>query len=283
MPFVLAWPRLGSLRQLLLWIAASLLFTLNAHALEVPPLQGRVNDHAGILSPAVEESLTRKLAAYEQATGHQLAILTIPTLAGDPIEDFSIRVVEAWKLGKKGVDDGVLLLVASNDRKMRIEVGYGLEGDFPDAAAGRVVRDVMAPHFRRGDFESGITAGVNAVLAATGAQALAGQDKASGKRGAWQADDDEAGVPKQKRAPPSGILGWAGYLLSLLFKFAFFGIFVLIVLFLLITNLLSGGFRGGFFGGFGGGGGFSGGGGGGFDGFSGGGGGFGGGGASGDW
>lgn len=281
MPFVLAWPRLAPLRQVLSWIAAVILFALNAQAVEVPPLQGRVNDHAGILSPAVEESLTRKLAAYEQATGHQLAVLTIATLAGDPIEDFSIRVVEAWKLGKKGVDDGILLLVASNDRKMRIEVGYGLEGDFPDAAAGRVVRDVMAPHFRRGDFESGITAGVNAVLSATGAEALAGQDKASGKRGAWHADD-ETGVSNQKRAPPSGILGWAGYLLSLLFKFAFFGIFVLIILFLLVTNLLTGGFRGGFFGGgFGGGGG--GGGGGGFDGFSGGGGGFGGGGASGDW
>jgi uncharacterized protein len=268
--------RLRRIVPFLVWCVAVTLYAVRGSAAEVPALAGRVNDHAQILAAATREQLTRKLAAYEQSTGHQLALLTIPTLDGDPIEDFSIRVVEAWKLGKKDRDDGILLLVVSGDRKVRIEVGYGLEGDLPDAAAGRIIREVVAPHFRRGDYDTGISAAVDAILASTGGEALAVGDTAVTK-------GQQRAVPRTKTAPV-GVFGWIGWLLSTLFKLAFFGVFVVIVIVLVIINLLGGGGRSrGLFvggGGFGsGGGGFGGGGGG----FGGGGGSFGGGGASGDW
>jgi uncharacterized protein len=262
----------------LVWCVAVTLCAAQGFAAEVPALSGRVNDQARVLSEQTRQRLTNRLAAYEQSTGHQLAVLTVPTLDGDPIEDFSIRVVEAWKLGRKDRDDGILLLVASGDKKVRIEVGYGLEGDLPDAAAGRIIRDVMAPHFRRGDFDTGISAAVDAILAKTGGESL--------DAGGTTASQDKQRVVKQPRAAPVGVLGWIGWILSTLFKLAFFGVFVVIVVVLAFINMFGGGGRGGrsrgFYvggGGFGsGGGGFGGGGG-----FSGGGGSFGGGGASGDW
>jgi uncharacterized protein len=260
---------------LLVGTVAISLMARQTFALEVPALQGRVNDHAQIISAEAAQRLTQRLTAYEQATGHQLAILTIPTLGGDPIEDYSIRVVEAWKLGKKSADDGILLLVAAGDHKMRIEVGYGLEGDLPDAMAGRIVREVMAPYFRRGDYDGGISAAVNAILSNTGAQNLVG-DEAQAIRG-------KQAVRHTQRAAPTGPLGWIGWLVSTLFKVAFFGIFIIVIIVMGFFNSV-GRRRGIYFGGggfgSGGGGGFGGGGGGGF---SGGGGGFGGGGASGDW
>ncbi|HEY5955301.1 MAG TPA: TPM domain-containing protein [Polyangiaceae bacterium] len=259
-----------------LWFVGAVVITLlaaRAFALEVPALAGRVNDNARILSAEAAQRLTQRLSAYEQATGHQLAILTIPTLGGDPIEDYSIRVVEAWKLGKKSADDGILLLVAAGDHKMRIEVGYGLEGELPDAMAGRIVREVMAPYFRRGDYDGGVSAAIDAILSKTGAANLV-SDEAPAVRGKQSV---------RHRATPTGPLGWIGWLLSTLFKVAFFGIFIIVVIVMGLFN--AGGRRRGIYfggGGFGGGsGGFGGGGGGG--GFSGGGGGFGGGGASGDW
>lgn len=252
-----------------------MLFTVHGLAGEVPPLKGRVNDHARILSPTVHQLLSERLAAYEQKTGHQLAVLTVPSLSGDPIEDYSIRVVEAWKLGKKGADDGILLLVASGDRKMRIEVGYGLEGSLPDAAAGRIVRDVMAPHFKRGDFDGGVLAAVNAIFAATGGESLIDAGALSAGR--------HLGAPgAAQTTKPVGTLGW---FLTGLLKLAFFGIFVLVILGIIVANFLRGARSGGVFvssGGFGSsdGGSF---GGSSDSGFSGGGGSFGGGGASGDW
>jgi uncharacterized protein len=264
------------------WVAlaccvALTLAAARAYALEVPPLQGRVNDHAQLLAPEAAQRLNQRLAAYEQATGHQLAVLTVPTLGGDPIEDFSIRVVEAWKLGKKGADDGILLLVASGDRKMRIEVGYGLEGTLTDATTGRIIREVMAPYFRKGDYAGGISAAVSSIFASTGAENLVEDEPGAApvKRGSTR---------HAQRAAPTGVLGWIGWIISTILKVAFLGIFVLVVI---VLSVLNGGGRrrGGFYvgGGFGGGsgGGFGGGGGGG--GFGGGGGGFGGGGASGDW
>ena len=261
-------PRLKMLR---FWTALFALFAIVLQtklsvALQVPPLQGRVNDSAALLSPTTESSLTELLAQYESKTGHQLAVLTIPSLLGDPVEDFSLRVVEAWKLGKKGKDDGVLLLVAANDHKMRIEVGYGLEGELPDIVAGRIIRDVMAPHFKRGDYDGGVSAAVGAIIEKTGGGAAV----------------PAAGQPQV--AVPRKPLGTFGRLVSWVFKLAFFGIFGLVVLFMLFVNLFIPRRRnyGGYFGGGGslGGGGFGGGGGGGF---SGGGGSFGGGGASGGW
>jgi uncharacterized protein len=102
----------------------------------------------------------------EEETGSQVAVLTVPSLEGDPIEDFSMRVVETWKLGRAGVDDGVLILVARDDRRMRIEVGYGLEGALTDAQAGRIIDLVMAPRFRQGDFDGGVDGAVDSISAA---------------------------------------------------------------------------------------------------------------------
>ena len=138
-------------------VAASvLLFTLSAPAREIPPLSARVNDTAGILPAASRQRLEQRLAQYESATGQQFALLTIDSLSGDALEDFSLRAVEAWKLGKKGVDDGLLLLVARDDRKVRIEVGYGLEGTVTDAVSARVIREIIQPAFRRSDYAAGI-------------------------------------------------------------------------------------------------------------------------------
>jgi len=134
--------------------------------LAVPPLQARVNDRAHVLTPAQSDALERKLAAFELETTHQIAVLTVPSLEGDPIEDFSIRVVEAWKLGREDADNGILVLVAPNDRQARIEVGRGLEGVIPDAIASRILRNQMIPRFQAGDVAGGITAGVDAVVAA---------------------------------------------------------------------------------------------------------------------
>jgi len=135
-------------------------------ALEPPPLEDRVMDLAGLLSGAEAEALIQQLQAHEKATTQQFAVLTIPSLEGDPIEDFSIRTVEAWKLGTKEEDNGLLLLVAKEDRKMRIEVGYGLEGEITDLLAGRIISDVMQPAFRNGDFAGGIQSAVTLLIAA---------------------------------------------------------------------------------------------------------------------
>ena len=117
-------------------------------ALEVPPLRGRINDYAALLSPDKTRELETRLAQFEKETGHQIALLTIPTLEGDSIEDFSIRVAESWKVGQKGFDNGAILIVAAKDRRLRIEVGYGLEGVLPDAIASRIIREVIVPEFR---------------------------------------------------------------------------------------------------------------------------------------
>jgi uncharacterized protein len=148
-----------------LWLVSS-----SAWALAVPPLQGRVNDTAGLLSAAERSALEQRLEAFEQKTRHQFALLTIPTLDGDPIEDFSIRVAEAWKLGDAKQDDGLILLVAVNDRKVRVEVGYGLEGDIPDALAGRVIREVIAPRFRQGQHAEGIAEAFSVLTKAAGGE-----------------------------------------------------------------------------------------------------------------
>ena len=132
-------------------------------ALDVPPLRGRVNDYASVMSPDQVRALESQLAQFEQDTGHQIAVLTIPTLDGEDIEGFSIRVAENWKIGKKDFDNGVILLVAVKDRKLRLEVGYGLEGVLPDAIAKRITSDYIVPRFRAQDYAGGIIAGVDAV------------------------------------------------------------------------------------------------------------------------
>jgi len=131
---------------------------------EVPPLRGRVNDYARVLSKERAADLERRLSTFEQETAHQVAILTIPTLSGEDIEGFGIRVADAWKIGKKGFDNGVILIVVPQDRKLRLEVGYGLEGVLPDAVASRILRDFITPRFRAQDYSGGIVAGIDAVL-----------------------------------------------------------------------------------------------------------------------
>jgi len=234
-----------------------LLFCLPAAALEVPdrPL-GRVDDRTGTLTPDQIATLERKMAAFEQETTNQIAVLLIPSLEGDSLEDYSIRLAEKWKIGQKGRNNGAILLVVKNDRKLRIEVGYGLEGALPDALSGTILRDEIAPRLRNGQFFEGIEAGIEAIMAAT--------------RGEYKAAAKKKG---------NALNSW----LPLLIMGAFLVFFIIAASQARRGHYHSGGSRGwtsggGFFGG-GGGGGFSGGGGG----FSGGGGDFGGGGSSGSW
>ncbi len=135
-------------------------------ALAVPALTGRVNDYAGMISAPVKADLQTKLKQFETAESTQIVILTVQSLKGDPIEDFSIKVAEAWKIGQKGKDNGVLLIVSKDDHKVRIEVGYGLEGKLTDLMAGRIVRDEIVPAFKAGRFDEGFTKGVTAIIAA---------------------------------------------------------------------------------------------------------------------
>lgn len=238
----------------------------------VPPLQSRVTDLAGMLTPEQRRALENTLQQYEAEKGSQIAILLINSTAPESIEQYSIRVVDTWKLGRKGVDDGVLLLVAKNNppslNRLRIESGRGTEGVLTDIQSKHILQDVIAPYFRQNDFYEGLSAGVSAIIATLNNEEFAAPEK--------QGDEtDQTG-------------SWLPILIMLVFLF--------IILRskrrgALLTGLILGGslgrrsgkdhdrddFGGG---GFGGGGGFSGGGGGGF---SGGGGGFSGGGASGNW
>jgi uncharacterized protein len=141
------------------------LLAIRAEALDVPFLAGRINDLAGALSPAARERLEAKLRDLETRTGAQVAVLIIPSLEGDSLEAYSVRVAQTWKLGRRGVDDGVLLFVAKNDRKMRIEVGYGLEPKLTDARSREILDEYVRPRFRANDFDGGIAAGVDAIAA----------------------------------------------------------------------------------------------------------------------
>jgi len=150
-------------RLFLFGLFCSLLASSAVNALDVPPLRGRVNDYAGVMQSNQIQSLESQLAQLERDTGHQVAVLTIPTLDGEDIEGFSIRVAENWKIGKKGFDNGAILLVAVKDRRLRLEVGYGLEGILPDAIAKRITSDYIVPRFRSQDYAGGIIAGIDAV------------------------------------------------------------------------------------------------------------------------
>jgi uncharacterized protein len=130
----------------------------------IPPLKQRVTDLTATLDAAQIHALDSRVAAFESAKGAQIAVLMLPTTQPETIDQFGIRVVEAWKLGRKGVDDGVLLLIAKDDRKLRIEVGYGLEGVLNDATAKRIVAEIIAPHFKRGEFYAGVDAGLAAII-----------------------------------------------------------------------------------------------------------------------
>ena len=144
----------------LLWLP----FLPWAFALEVPPLTGRIVDLAHLLSSDVAASLSAELAEHERKTGNQIAVLTLPSLEGEPLEEFSHRVSTTWKLGRKGTDNGVLLLVVPGERRIRIEVGYGLEGTLTDAKSAQIIRREIVPRFKSGDFPGGIAAGLKAIM-----------------------------------------------------------------------------------------------------------------------
>src|SRR3954471_13565055 len=150
--------RAGILALLMCWAFAAMA------EIAVPPLSGRVVDQTGTLSSAEIDSLTQRLKNLEARKGSQIAVLMVPTTAPEAIEQFSIRVAEAWKIGRKKVDDGAILVIAKNDRALRIEVGLGLEGALTDVAANRIIEEIIKPKFRSGDFAGGISAGVDRIV-----------------------------------------------------------------------------------------------------------------------
>lgn len=230
-------------------------------AREVPPLSGPVNDYAAILSADEKETLESFLLALDRQTGVQIAVLTIPSLEGESLESFSLKTVEQWKLGQQGEDNGALLLVSLEDRAVRIETGYGLEGTLTDAKSGLIIRNVIAPRFREGKYGAGVLEAVRNM--------------------AGIATDNREIISESVKNPQKEKSG--GNLAGLLFFIVFYlimragfhrrgGLFTGLLLGSMLGGRRSGsGFSSGGFGGFSGGG------------FSGGGGGFGGGGASGGW
>ena len=154
-------------------ILLALLLTGAARAeVDVPPLVHRVTDLTATLDAQQIQTLESHLAEFETKKGAQLAVLIVPTTQPETIEQFGIRVVDAWKLGRKGVDDGALLLIAKNDHALRIEVGYGLEGALNDAIAHRIVDEVIVPHLKRGEFYAGIESGLTAMQKVIAGEAL---------------------------------------------------------------------------------------------------------------
>ncbi len=150
---------------------------------EVPFMTGRVTDNADLLSAATRSHLKEVIKAHEESSTNQIAILTLPSLEGVRLEEFAAQVLQAWKLGEKGKDNGVLLLVSPGDRRARIEVGAGLSEKLTDASADRIVRDLMAPQFQQGDYDQGIDAGIHAII---------GQLEGNEQAGAEPAKDNQA-------------------------------------------------------------------------------------------
>lgn len=266
-----------------------------AFPLEVPLLRGHVNDYAALLSPATAQRLEQTLTDFEVSDSTQVVVLTIPTLAGETLEEYSIKVAEAWRIGQKGVDNGAILLVAKQERKVRIEVGRGLEGKLTDLVSGRIIRGDMAPRFKTADFDGGIQAGVASIIRVVrGEYAAQPRDLHQGKKGAppivtllifltvacvfiGSFSRFLGGLAGAVGLPIIALLTFPGLAVAILALVgaAGFGIGLLLA-YLFGSGGIGGRFGGPFMGGGFGGGSFGGG-------FSGGGGGFGGGGASGDW
>jgi uncharacterized protein len=154
---------MNAARAILLALLVGWIFPAFAEV-PVPPLTGRVVDTTGTLSPADIASLTRTLEDLEKRKGSQVAVLIVPTTGEETIEQFSIRVADAWKIGRKKIDDGALLVIAKNDRHLRIEVGYGLEGVLTDATTRRIIDEIITPKFKAGDFAGGVTAGLHRMI-----------------------------------------------------------------------------------------------------------------------
>jgi uncharacterized protein len=167
---------------LLLLVLAWPLVAIAQDLVAVPALHARVTDLTGTLSSEQARNLEQQLAQFEKARGSQIAILLVPTTQPEPIEQYSIRVAEAWRLGRRNVDDGVLLIVAKNDRKLRIEVGRGLEGAIPDAVAKRIIAEVITPRFKAGDFYGGLNAAAARIQALIAGEQLPVPSASDGRR-----------------------------------------------------------------------------------------------------
>jgi uncharacterized protein len=155
-------------------------------ALLVPPAPSRwVTDTAGFISPEARTRLDAKLEAYEKRTGHQVVVWIGDTLAGAPLDEWAVKTFEAWKLGRKGVDDGLAVFIFASDRKIAVEVGYGLEAVVPDAIANRVIQETMAPRLREGDRDGAVAAGVDAILAAIEGKPVMGPPGGTTVRTPW--------------------------------------------------------------------------------------------------
>ena len=176
-PFSGRGPRVAAVAAAWL-VSVAVPMTAMAQSLQpVPPLQSRVTDQTGTLTAAERSALEEKLAAFEARKGAQLAVLVVPTTQPEAIEQYSIRVVDAWKLGREKPDDGALLLVAMQDRALRIEVGRGLEGALTDLVANRIIDETITPRFREGDFAGGITAGAERMMAVVDGEPLPEPEK----------------------------------------------------------------------------------------------------------
>jgi uncharacterized protein len=185
---------------------------------DVPYLRGRVVDDAEVVEAIARGRIADRLKAHEQATGNQVVVLTVPTIGSVSIEDFAVKVFEAWKLGQKGKDNGVLIVVAVQDRKMRIEVGYGLEGTLTDGQCGQIIRTVMTPRFKEGDYTRGVEDGASAVVARLeGAEIPAAPPSAPG-----------AGSSSSTSGFGQVALGWPERILFGAFMFGILGLFTVI-------------------------------------------------------
>ncbi|OFW35937.1 MAG: hypothetical protein A2074_07990 [Candidatus Aquicultor primus] len=164
-------------------------------ALKLPEPGGYVNDFAGMLSSQTVDEFEAKLTQYEKETGNEIAVVTVENLQGTTVEDFAVRLFEKWQIGKKGKDNGVLLVVAEDEREMRIEVGYGLEPDLTDAESHQIITNVITPAFKAGDFDKGVSDGVDAIVATIAGEAV-------------------PALETDSRREPGGDLAWFLYILG---------------------------------------------------------------------
>ena len=213
------------------WLVGALLwlFALCAAGAQdlaaIPPLSSRVTDAAGILGASARQELEGKLAAFEQATGGQLAVLIVKTAEPETIDQYGIRVGDAWKIGKKGKDNGAILIIAMKEKKLRIEVGYGWEGALPDVEAKRIIREVITPYFKQAQFAQGIDAGIDKIQLAVAKENKAESNTVNDK-GQWTQSHNAT----RTDATVESLMGMAPVLLG-----------VLAVLSFLLPSLLVGG------------------------------------------
>ncbi len=162
--------------------------TTDAFSIDVPLLKGRVNDYAGMLTVHAAEMIERQLADFERTDSTQFVVLIVPSIENESIEEYAIKIGESWKIGQKGKDNGAILLIAQKERRIKIEVGRGLEGKLTDLVSGRIVRDIIAPSFKANDFDKGVIEGVAAMIAVV--------------RGEYKASASDVGHSKRKSSPP---------------------------------------------------------------------------------